>query len=40
MPAMITKLFKEIPTEKKNLFAYPASLYDSTSYIVLFLNEI
>ena len=40
MPAMITKLFKEMRTKKKNLFAYPASLCDSTSYIVLFLNEI
>ena len=40
MPAMITKLFKEIRTEKKNLFAYPASLCDRTSYTGFFLNEI
>ena len=40
MPAVRTKLFKEIRTEKKKLFACPASLCDSTSYIVLFLNEI
>lgn len=40
MPAMITKLFKEIRTGKKNLFAYPASLCDSSSCIVLFSNQI
>ena len=40
MAAMMTILFKEIRTEKKNLFAYPSSLCDSTSYIVFFLNEI
>ena len=36
---MITKLFKEIRTEKKNLFAYPASLCDRTSYTGFFFKR-
>ena len=40
IPAVRTKLFKEIRTEKKNLFACPASLCERTSYTGFFLNEI